>query len=380
MRPNSEPKPKHNRKVGLKSIDSKNLPVKAATMKVNLHEFDDVSRWIDRTWEFWTGGSDDVRNLALIIGGILAATVGLYLAYVRTRAADVQARTAAERQVTDSFAKAVELLGSDRVETRLGAIYALERIAKDSARDHWPIMETLTAFVREASQHRFANNSTSREECATNAEHRAEKDMLDRLTCPTDVAAAMTVLARREPSRENLLQQLDLREVQLNGVKLARASLSRAVLHGAHLSSSDLSRANLSEADLSAAELEKSDLSEANLKRGDLTDAFMFLAILDHASLSEANLGNANLSGASLSGANLFKANLSWADLSGADLSGVNLSRASLFGANLKGADLSNADLADADLSSANITDAIISEEQLKTSKGGQSEGSGAKK
>ncbi|WP_062294251.1 hypothetical protein [Nostoc piscinale] len=32
---------------------------------------------------------------------------------------------------------------------RLGAIYTLERIAKDSAKDHWTIMEVLTAFVRE---------------------------------------------------------------------------------------------------------------------------------------------------------------------------------------------------------------------------------------
>ena len=33
-------------------------------------------------------------------------------------------------------------------EVRLGAIYALERIAQDSERDHWPIMETLTSYVR----------------------------------------------------------------------------------------------------------------------------------------------------------------------------------------------------------------------------------------
>ena len=32
---------------------------------------------------------------------------------------------------------------------RLGGIYALERIAKDSEKDHGPIMEVLTAYVRE---------------------------------------------------------------------------------------------------------------------------------------------------------------------------------------------------------------------------------------
>ena len=35
------------------------------------------------------------------------------------------------------------------VEVRLGAIYALERIAFDSPRDQWTIMEVLTAYVRQ---------------------------------------------------------------------------------------------------------------------------------------------------------------------------------------------------------------------------------------
>ena len=35
------------------------------------------------------------------------------------------------------------------LEVRLGAIYALERIAQDSERDHIPIMETLCAYIRE---------------------------------------------------------------------------------------------------------------------------------------------------------------------------------------------------------------------------------------
>lgn len=34
----------------------------------------------------------------------------------------------------------------------LSGIYALERIAQDSKKDHWPIMEILTAYVRENAQ------------------------------------------------------------------------------------------------------------------------------------------------------------------------------------------------------------------------------------
>src|SRR3982751_6161439 len=38
--------------------------------------------------------------------------------------------------------------GGPNLEVRLGAIYALERIPRDSERDHWPIMEVLCAYVR----------------------------------------------------------------------------------------------------------------------------------------------------------------------------------------------------------------------------------------
>src|SRR6266516_7182902 len=52
-------------------------------------------------------------------------------------------------QITDRFTKATDQLGSDKIDTRLGGIYALERIARDSQADQGPVMEVLTAFVRE---------------------------------------------------------------------------------------------------------------------------------------------------------------------------------------------------------------------------------------
>ena len=60
-----------------------------------------------------------------------------------------QLQVAQEGQITERFTRAIEQLGSDKMEVRLGGIYALERIANDSDKDYWPIMETLTAYVRE---------------------------------------------------------------------------------------------------------------------------------------------------------------------------------------------------------------------------------------
>jgi hypothetical protein len=60
-------------------------------------------------------------------------------------------RLSQQGQITDRYTKAIEQLGSDKLDVRLGGIYALERLAIDSARDHPTVVEVLSAFVREHS-------------------------------------------------------------------------------------------------------------------------------------------------------------------------------------------------------------------------------------
>lgn len=52
-------------------------------------------------------------------------------------------------QVTERYTKAIEQLGSASLDIRIGGIYALERIARDSARDHPTVIEVLVTFFRE---------------------------------------------------------------------------------------------------------------------------------------------------------------------------------------------------------------------------------------
>src|SRR4051812_18837241 len=57
-------------------------------------------------------------------------------------------------QITDRYSKAIEQLGSDALDVRLGGIYALERLAYDSRRKKEQntqntIVEVLSAFTRE---------------------------------------------------------------------------------------------------------------------------------------------------------------------------------------------------------------------------------------
>jgi hypothetical protein len=220
------------------------------------------------------------RTLAYIIGGLLVF-IGIILTFWQIRILGKQVLVSQEGQITERFTRAIEQLGSEKVAIRFGGIYALERIAKDSDKDYWTILETLTAVVRAAPL---------REPPAA--------------SLYMDVQAILTVLARRKyhfGQGEN--QPLDLRGTDLRGADLSGAHLEGAILRETHLEGADLGGAHLERADLTQARMEKAFLREAHL---------------DGANLMQAHLEGADLRGASLEGAILWVASLEGADLTGA--------------------------------------------------------------
>ena len=209
-------------------------------------------------------------------------------------------------RVTDRYTKAIEMLGSSRLDMRIGAVYALERIAWDSATDHPAVMEVVAAFIREHSREQWPP-----------ATDRPGTDTPARTTRP-DVEAAITVIGRRDTQR-------DRQRVNLTYTNLTRANLT-----------------------------------DANLTDANLTDANLAVANLVGANLTVAHLGGAILTVAILTGANLTGADLTRADLAGADLTRANLNSADLTCAILTRADLTNADLTSANLTSTDLTGADL--------------------
>ena len=84
----------------------------------------------------------------MLLSGLVTSPVLLLLWFLRDKYKRKDIEIASDGQVTERFTRAIEQLGSEPIEVKLGGIYALERIMKDSPRDHWTIVETLTAFVR----------------------------------------------------------------------------------------------------------------------------------------------------------------------------------------------------------------------------------------
>ena len=259
---------------------------------------------------------DALRGRMLQLGaGVAAVTALVYTAR--------NFNLSRESHVTDRYTKAIGQLGSDALDVRLGAIYALERIMIDSPRDHPTIVEVLAAFIGEHS--RLSRTRQAELEAA-------EETGL--ITSETDVRAAATVLGRRPRGREErgdlilsgaYLAGATLAGVNLIGAVLADANLTRAYLAGATLAGAYLSGANLTRANLTRANLTGANLAFVNLTRADLTSADLTSVTLAGADLTSADLTGANLTSADLSVANLTRANLTGTNLTGANLAGVEL-------------------------------------------------------
>ena len=277
-------------------------------------------------------------------------------ATIQAARADVQAtlQTTRDGQIADLYGKAIEQLGSDKLDVRIGGIYALERIARDSPRDQPTVVEVLSAFVREHSHEQWPAPVEGSQQAGA-----------ARSTRP-DVQAALTVVGRRDAEHD--IRPIDFTSAELGGANLNDANLNGASLRGADLNRADLTRANLSYAQLNHADLTGAHLDRANLNDADLSGAHLDRAVITGARLDRADLTgailtdtdltNAHLDRANLTGAHLTRANLTNAILYGADLSDANLTGAILYGADLIGANLTSADLTSADLSGADLSGA----------------------
>lgn len=307
-------------------------------------------------------------TIAQIVGG-LALLSGLYFTYLNVRTAQDNLRITEEGKLTERFSKAVELLGSDKLDVRLGGIYALERIARDSQKDHWAVMEVLTAFVRENSHRKLVAEIDQEQKNAVTTDRGKDVSEAENGKPREDIHAIITVIGKREwraTEKQSLnlqglylskfnLSGLDLSNANLSETNLSRTNLSRTILSGtnlceadlfsADLFSADLRNANLSEANLSEANLNEADLSGADLSESSLLKSKLINTNLKSAILYKANLSRANLDRANLYSANLREAYLSWTNLSGANLYSANLSEANLYSANLSKTDLYHADL-----------------------------------
>ena len=187
---------------------------------------------------------DAARGRLLTLGAGIFAAGALIFTAQNHRVARRTLEVAEQGQVTDRYTKAIGQLGSEKMDVRIGGIYALERVARDSTRDHPAVMEVLAAFIREHSREPWPL-----------------PEPVSRPTTRPDVQAALYVVGRREVTHDR--ERLSLR----------RAVLIRANLHGANLTHTNLTYANLTDTNLTDTNLTDTDFTGADFTGADFAGA-----------------------------------------------------------------------------------------------------------
>lgn len=193
-------------------------------------------------------------------------------------------------QITERFTRAVDHLGSDNVDVRLGGVYALERVARNSYEDRASVAAILAAFVR---THSTWDTGTA-----------APQAWMQ--TRAPDVQGALGVLGRRPPSHDEEQLRLSytdlrrsyLRDGQFQGVEFRHATFAGAVMRHCAFDGADLYDCDMSTVHARGASFVGASLGAANLTGADLSEADLRDVDLRGADLSEATLEGADLTGA----------------------------------------------------------------------------------
>lgn len=208
-----------------------------------------------------------------------------------TRTLDVTERG----QFTERFSRAIEQLGrsgQNDVDLRLGGIYALEQIARESATWSSPVVEVLAAFVRQHVTGKPEPEGTTVKEQEHNLWVGPSQGRFG--IPPADIEAALSVLSRRDRTTDKTLADFSYADFcRLHfptGSDLRQSNFSHARMQFASLYAVDLRNCSFVETDLRGAFLDRADLRATRFFRGRLDAADLKNARLDGASFQMCDL------------------------------------------------------------------------------------------
>ena len=280
-------------------------------------------------WGWLQGGTSNtsnaavVRNVALVVGGLVAILVALWRSLVaehHATAAKRQSETGERAYLNERYRQAASMLGDSELPVRLGGIFALERLAKDHPAEFpQEAVKLLLEFVRtpptlREPQPNVWDGWLQIERPATRQD----------VQVAVDTIGELVRLDRSQDNEEKWWRRLDLHDAQLCGVDLSEVWLVRA---------------NLRNANLMFACLERMPLQNAQLQR---------------ANCRQARLGHADLSGAEMNDADFSEVRACGTKFVGAEMP------KSMVNADLEEADLTDAVFPNTDLTGAKLRDAIV--------------------
>jgi hypothetical protein len=272
---------------------------------------------------------NNVRTTLLQTAAGVALLFGAYATWRQLRVSQDTLRITQEGHLTEQFGRAIDQLGSDKQDVRIGGLHALWRLAKHSEGNRQAVISTMAAFLRTHQPWPPAGPPAPAADADIN-------DVAPLETRAPDSQLALTVLGvlcqydRSDPWLN--LSLTDLRRADFDGLWLIRVNFDRASMDSASLYEANLTRASLVSVSLRHAELRLAKLTEARCVLADLRGAKLTQAVLDGADFTRADLREAVLRKTQAQNT-VFR----HADLRNADVRGADLSRADLDGARFEG-------------------------------------------
>ena len=260
--------------------------------------------------------ADIVRNLGLVVGGIVALGIAIW----RSKAAQDQVAVSERDRLDRRFRSGVELLSGKEVVSRLAGIRTLGQLAKHEPelyRDD--VIRVLCEFARnptvvdEAAREsltslpRLLEDGDAGDEIADDGLLAAVNESIRE-----EIEAAIRVVSDCNSTSPDARSQTPL-TINLAGLTLYEANFNDINLSGADLEGSRLVGVDFSGANLSGANLSSANLTAANLTQADLIGANLSVANLQHAQLDWSNLSQSRLHGAVLTGIRVRHSNFSGA-------------------------------------------------------------------
>lgn len=228
-----------------------------------------------------------------------------------------------DKNVSERFIKAIELLSDDRIQMRLGGVYSLERIARDSKEDHPVVMDVLLAFIRDRSQRRINSKDSFLQDFMNQIDAQKSMNQIDAKNTNNteDIRSAILVVVQRnrkydkenfEPNLQHAcLDGLNLSNLNLEKFNFSNASLKGTILKGSRLAYANFNMANLDNAKLQNTKAFSASFMYSSMKwvRLDSNSSWMNVD-LRYATLNEANINGATLDRSDLRFASFKKAKL----------------------------------------------------------------------
>lgn len=250
------------------------------------------------------------RNVALVVGG----GIGIYLAYQRSLVADKQQRLAERGQITDRYSKAVEQLGNmDNVSVRIGGLYALQKVAKDSEEDLPTVQQVIANFIRHPP---YQKEWAQMEEKIKNGSRQYD----EYIDCP-DIYVAFEVFhsfqAQNLPSlKRTKFKFFDLRQINFSDLDFEESVFSTCYIEHGNLQYCNLDSSSFKDCDLSFSNFSQSSISfchflNCTLQGSELSNTFIGWTSFVSSNLEETYLDNSDLSSTSFMGSNISKIDFS---------------------------------------------------------------------